>query len=251
MLVYRTAEKYKIPNHKKQFPNKFQITKNKSQSRSFCDFCGRQLCWWENVPVVSWVMQRGESKCCGKKLPTEYPLVEMIAGILILITNYQLLITNYNEVLRTIILIIVVTMLVFSAVFDMKYMILPDFSTIILSLGAIGLIIVSKDDPLPFIWGAIGGAVFLGLLHLITRGRGMGMGDVKLAIFMGLFLGWQKLIVAMYVAFIVGAVYGLWLIYGLKKSKKSQIPFGQFLILGTIVAWQFGQNVIKLLITNY
>jgi leader peptidase (prepilin peptidase) / N-methyltransferase len=79
--------------------------------------------------------------------------------------------------------------------------------------------------------------LFLLFLNLITKGKGMGMGDVKLAIFVGLFLGWPRILVAMYAAFIVGAVVGVGLILGKKVKRKSQIPFGPFLILGTAIAY--------------
>jgi len=79
----------------------------------------------------------------------------------------------------------------------------------------------------------------------------MGFGDVKLAIFMGLLLGWPKVMVAFYVAFIVGAGVSVLLMMLKKVKLRSAIPFGPFLILGTVLAWWWGDEIIKLLITNY
>lgn len=250
MLVYRTAEKYKIPNHKKKFPINFQIVKNKSQNRSFCDFCGKQLRWYENIPVLSWVVQNGKSRCCDMRLPMDYPIVELGMGVLFLVYGMRFLIYELNIVLWTIGLV-VITMLVFEMVFDTKYMILPDFSTVILIVAGVLRLLFESDNPLPYVYGAVGGWAFLLLLHIITKGKGMGMGDVKLVFFMGLWLGWQRLALAMYIAFISGAIAGLGVVVLGKRSTKTKIAFGPFLIAGTFIAWWWGESIIKYLIQNF
>jgi len=253
MLVYRTAIKYKLKSEK------FKI---KSKNRSFCDYCGKQLNWYENIPVISWLILKGKTKCCQKKLPLSYPIVELLMGVLfvfgcyILGFRFQTLdISNIFSLLTGLVLIInfvIIVFLVFSTVFDLKYMILPDFSTIILIICAVVLILGGfKGLFLQNFLTALIAAVFLLVLNLITKGKGMGMGDVKLAIFMGLFLGFPKIIVAFYVAFIVGAITGIFLMIFKKAKKKTQIPFGPFLILGTFVSWWWGEQIIKFLIFNF
>jgi len=138
--------------------------------------------------------------------------------------------------------------LVFSAVFDLKYMILPDFSTVILIILAVIFLFVETPCVASLqdnILSALVASGFLLILNLITKGNGMGMGDVKLAVFMGLFLGYPKTIIAFYVAFIVGAIWGLILMIFKKATKKSQVPFGPFMILGFFVAWWFGNLILK------
>jgi len=196
--------------------------------RSFCDFCGRQLNWYDNVPVISWLVLGGKSRCCGKKLPKQYPIVEMGMGILFCIT--------YKTELEIGVSLMMVTLLIFAVVFDLKHMILPDFSTYILII----LAAIFWHN-----WAAgIGSFLFLLLLHVGTKGKGMGFGDVKLALFMGLFLGWPKIILAYYIAFVVGSVIGLLLILLKKKKKNSMIPFGPFLILGTMIAYWWGDSIL-------
>lgn len=224
MLVYRTAVRYRLR----------KLIKQNSEERSFCDFCGKQLHWFENVPVVSWIIQDGKSRCCGKRLPSEYPAVEVITGGLFLLSfivwglSWQLMVG-----------MVAITLLVFSSVFDLKYMILPDFSTLVLIVLAL---IINWQNW----WIGLAAASFLLFLNLITKGKGMGMGDVKLAAFMGLLLGWPKIMVAMYAAFIVGAVVGVFLIVRGKIKKKSLIPFGPFLIGGTLLSWFWGDMVLKI-----
>ena len=126
-------------------------------------------------------------------------------------------------------------------------MILPDF--VVITLIIISFLGVVFDEPyiIPYLISAIVGSGFLLFLYLITKKRGIGFGDVKLAVFMGLFLGWPKIILAMYIAFIVGAIIGVIGIFLKKINKKSQIAFGPFLILGTIIVWFWGDQIINLI----
>lgn len=233
MLVFRTAEKYKL----------IKKGKHEQGKRSFCDFCGKQLRWYENVPVLSWVIQGGKSKCCDKKLPVTYPIVELTMGVL-LVLNFQFL--NFQNLFLLGVESLMITMLVFAAVFDIKYMILPDFSTGILVVCAVVLLLVTGDGVALNVISAVGGGGFLLVLYWMTKGKGMGMGDVKLAVFMGLWLGWPRIVVAFYVAFVAGAVVGGGLMLVKKLKRKSIIAFGPFLILGILVAWWWGEEIIKL-----
>lgn len=246
--VYRIAVRYKLM--------KRSFTSAWDDKWSYCDWCGRRLHWWENIPVISWLIQRGKSRCCGKKLPILYPIVEIVTGLLFLqipITkfqypnNYQLPITNYQTTLYLVISMAIVGFLVFSAVFDLKYMILPDFSTnslIFLALVYKLLMDVNANLMLAdVLWGVCLYGFFY-FLHILTKGKGMGFGDVKLAFVMGFFLGWPKAIVALYMAFIVGAIAGIIVIIFFKKKRKNRlIPFGPFMILGIMVAWWWGDII--------
>lgn len=231
MLVYRTAVKY-------------ELTKNKivNKKRSFCDFCGRQLKWYENIPVISWMIQKGRSRCCQKKLPILYPITEITTGLLFLIFSLKFEISNLNFFIG----LIIITLLVFLTVFDLKYLILPDFAVVTLIIISFLGVVFDEPNIIPYFLSGLAGGGFLWLLNLITKGKGMGLGDVKLAVFMGLFLGYPKIIVAFYVAFVVGAIVGIILMIFKKIKKKTQIPFGPFLILGTLVAWFWGSKIIEL-----
>ena len=190
------------------------------------------MSWSENIPIISWLIQKGKSRCCNKKLPFSYPLVEFFVGILFVLNyyfgnNYFF----YGEIV----------FLVFSFVFDLKYMILPDFSTLIL------ILLVLIDGQIN-IFAGIGSVVFLGILYLITKGKGMGLGDVKFAVYMGILLGWPKIVLAFYLAFIVGAIIGGLMLLVKKISRKAVIPFGPFLIMGTIISWWWGERIIDYLV---
>jgi prepilin signal peptidase PulO-like enzyme (type II secretory pathway) len=128
-------------------------------------------------------------------------------------------------------------------VFDAKYMILPDFSTTALFFLSIATLFANGKIS-EFVWyllAAVGSFCFIGFLYWITKGKGMGFGDVKFAGFMGLFLGIQSVVLAMYVAFIGGALFGLGLMIFGRAGRKTKMAFGPFLILGTIVAWWYAK----------
>ena len=267
MLVYRTAIKYKIKNTRSP-PEADQplAEKIKAQKRqkligkltkeakwSFCDYCGKPLSWFENIPVISWVLQGGRTRCCNRQLPIAYPLLELGMGG-VLISNFKFLISNDWLVAGNVIdmrlavvallEVVILTLMVFGAVFDAKYLILPDFS----NAWLLGLAVARWLLNWPLNWGyplagLVAGAVVLGL-YLITRGKGMGMGDVKYAPFMGMYLGLIGLAVGLYVAFISGAMYGVGLILSKKAKMKSVIPFGPFLIGGTVVSAWWGRIIM-------
>jgi prepilin signal peptidase PulO-like enzyme (type II secretory pathway) len=242
MLIYRTAERYEL-----KVCQAYKVHQVKNKNRSFCDFCGRQLNWYENIPVFSWLILKGKTKCCHKKLPLSYPILELVMGILFLIYGMMIMLRGGGASVQFALGMLIIVLLVFSAVFDLKYMILPDFSTIILIICSF-ILVATRHGALPEgIIAAVVSSGFLLILNLITKGNGMGMGDVKLALFMGLFLGHPKTIIAFYVAFIVGAVFGLILMIFKKANRKSQIPFGPFMILGILVAWWWGEKVIELI----
>lgn len=235
MAVYRTARRYGIINFKLRITN---------EKRSYCDFCGQQLKWYDNVPIVSWLIYGGKSRCCGKKLSLTYPAIEIITAILFLL-NFQFSIFNFQSILNYLILGI----LVFEAAFDFKYMMLPDATAwALIVLAAIKWAIAGF--PIDYLVSAIISAIFIFILHKIKiKGQeAMGEGDIFLAGFMGLFLGWPGIMVAFYVAFILGAIVGGSLILLKKVKKTNPIPFGPFLILGVVVAMWWGEAIIKLIL---
>jgi leader peptidase (prepilin peptidase)/N-methyltransferase len=219
---------------------RINIDKKIKSDLSICDYCGKRLNWWNNIPVLSFLFQRGKSQCCGKKLDWSYPLVELLTGFLFL-TNYCL---SANDYFTMIIVMVIIVLIVYSAVYDAKTMYIPDES--IYPLILLGLFFARDINSINHINSAIGASLFLYLLSLVKiRGKeGMGMGDVFLAIFMGLFLGYPNIIVAFYLAFIVGAIWGIFYLWILRKKKKeTMVSFGPFLLGGTLVAWWWGEGL--------
>lgn len=211
--------------------------------RSHCDWCKKPLRWFELVPIVSFILQGGRCLRCHKPLSIQYPLVELITalGFVWIFVNYPLtlsLLVSYYVLFSSLLVLFIS---------DLKYQILPDSMIVIGSLGALVILVLSPASLttlLPHLLSAAGSFAFLYIIWAVTRGRGMGFGDVKLAFLMGLLLGYPGIIIAFYGAFLTGAVAGVILILAGKKGWKSKIAFGPFLIFGTAVAVIWGHQIL-------
>ncbi len=211
--------------------------------RSYCPHCKHILGWQDLIPVLSFLILKGRCRYCKKKISLHYPLVEFFTGILfILVLHYaspNLLITGYW--------LLVTSFLIIIFVYDLKHYIIPD-KIIYSAIGITFLYRLFEIQNLKSITNptlaAFGAGAFFVFIILISKGHWMGVGDVKLAFFMGLFLNFPNILVALFLAFFIGAIIGIGLILAGKKTLKSKIPFGPFLVAGTFLAMFFGQMVI-------
>lgn len=210
--------------------------------RSLCPGCGTQIASRDNVPVFSWLLLRGRARCCGEPISPRYPLTELACGILFAATAA----VYWNDPAEAAIGMVLVTMLAAVTLTDLERRIIPNK---ILIVGAIlCLAIAAPTDPAGLPERVIAAAAAGGLLFaaaLIYPG-GMGLGDVKLAATMGLFLG-RAMGPAMLAALISASAVGLWLLarHG-AKARKMAIPFGPFLALGGIVGLLAGDGLLDL-----
>ena len=130
---------------------------------------------------------------------------------------------------------------------DMKTQILPDSMLVVALIGiAMRDVFTHYGLEITDVYAAAGACLFFFLLWLVTRGRGMGLGDVKLAFVLGLFLGFPLIVIALYAGFLTGATVGVILILAAKKTMKSKIAFGPFLLFGGVVAFVWGQQLVTL-----
>ncbi|MBI1919218.1 prepilin peptidase [Candidatus Microgenomates bacterium] len=225
--------------------------------RSFCPKCKKKISWQDNIPLLSFVLLGGKCRSCRSPISWQYPIVELLTGILftlIYLSKTSPLGSPFGhpwggfwELLFTLFIASSLLVIFFT---DLKYGIIPDkivFPLLILTI--IYLFIIPNSLFLSHFWSAIGAAAFFLLLNLVTRGRGMGLGDVKLAFLMGLLLGFPKIIVALYLAFLTGAAVSLILVLIGKKKFGQTIPFGPFLVAGTLIA-MFFNNVILNVVKN-
>ena len=198
------------------------------QGRSFCPKCRKKILWQDNIPLLSFILLKGKCRFCHSPISWQYPLVELATAFLtVFVANYYFSVFN---LFFTYVLIALFTS-------DLNYYTLPDkiiYPTIILTLifkGVSGLLA-----------GLTGAGFFLFLVWL-TRGKGMGLGDVKMACLMGLILGWRQLLVALYLAFLTGALAGVILILLGKKRFGEHVPFGPFLAGATWISLFFGEKI--------
>ena len=211
------------------------------KGRSYCPHCRHPLAWYDLIPVLSFIILRRRCRYCQKTISWQYPLVEIATGLLfLLIISYQLSIITYIYYL------IIACFLIVIFVYDLKKFIIPDkvlFPAIAISL--LYLIINNQLSIINYLLSALGAAVFFLVIYLLSKGKWLGFGDVKLAILLGLILGWPKILLALFLSFVIGGIIGVGLIVFLKKKLKSEVPFAPFLIIGTLIAFFWGQTIIN------
>lgn len=222
--------------------------------RSHCPHCKKTLKWFDLIPLSSFVFLKGKCRYCQQKISWQYPIVELATALsFLLIFNFkfpifnQFLISNFQflNILNFLFLIFVSCVLIIIFVYDLKHFIIPDkiiFPAILISSV---FILYTKYFILNTFFAAFLASGFFLAIVFLTRGKGMGMGDVKFAFLMGLILGWPNILLALFIAFMFGAVVGLALIFSKKKTLKSEVPFGPFLCIGTFLTLFYSEQIIN------
>jgi len=214
--------------------------------RSRCPSCGTQIAGYDNVPVVSWLILRGRCRHCGARISPRYPAVELLTA---LVFAAVVLVRGFDDDL--IIELPFVAALIALAGIDLDHKLLPNKIVYPLAAwGVVAVLIADRDDIVEHLVAGAGAFLFL-FLAVLAYPRGMGMGDVKLAGAMGIYLG-QSVIPAMLIAFLAGSVVGIAIIAreGAEARKKA-VPFGIFLALGGIVGVLAGPELIDVYETNF
>lgn len=226
------------------------------RGRSHCDHCGRTLQWYELIPLVSWLLQGGRSRCCKKRISLQYPLVEAATGfgfVGVYTVGFHGQLTPIVSFLASLVLLSS-----FFGIFvcDLKTELIPveflwgGFAASIFLHSPLLFSCVAHQGAscsllFSFILPALIGGLFFFLLWFFSKGKAMGDGDIYLAALIGLALGYPRTIIAYYAAFLTGAVVGVILILARKKRMRSHISFGPFLILGYGIACLVGPQVMQ------
>lgn len=209
---------------------------------SHCPVCGKSIRWFDNIPIISYIILKGECRDCGASIPIRYLIVESITAF-IYIYSY----IRYGLSLELLTFLIFTTSLIPIFFIDLKEMLIPD--TLSISGIIIGLILgVFRGIAVVSLIGAAVGAVYV--LIIIYLGKAiykrdvMGMGDVKLSAMIGAFVGWANFLLTILISSLLGSIYGIIQIRKGKSSMKSIIPYGPFLAIGGFITFLFGKWII-------
>jgi leader peptidase (prepilin peptidase)/N-methyltransferase len=212
--------------------------------------CNRSLAWYENVPVVSWVVLRGRCRTCHDPISVIYPIVEVITGVVFL-AAYELYALTPLTVVR---IAFACAMIVLFAI-DLRHRILPNVITIPgIVAGFIASVWLPPGWQSSLIGLLIGGGVLfaIGEVYYRTRGvEGMGMGDVKMLAMIGAFLGWPLMLLTLILASFSGAVLGAAMIVSGRGGTKAALPFGTFLAVGALLSAVAGQPIVDWYLAFY
>ena len=207
---------------------------------SHCTSCGTPVKPYDNLPLIGWLLLRGRCRACHEQISARYPLVEAVTAVLAVAVI--LVKSSPHDIALGLELVVV---LVPVALIDFDHRIIPNKIMLPAAIAAlvIGLITRPSGVPEQLIAGAAAGAFFL--LFAVAYPRGMGMGDVKLAAVLGLFLG-RSVAVALIVGVFVGAVVGgiVMARLGVAKGRKTAVPFGPFLAFGGVVGLLAGPTIV-------
>jgi leader peptidase (prepilin peptidase)/N-methyltransferase len=215
--------------------------------RSRCPSCGKQIAAYDNVPVFSWLFLRGRARCCGTSISPRYPLTELAVGLLFA----AVVLVLWDEPGQVALGLLFVSTLVAVTLTDLDLRLIPN--KILLVSALLGVAVVAGFDLGSLPERAIAAATAGGLLLLaaLAYPRGMGLGDVKLAALMGLYLG-RNVAPAIFVALLAGAIVGLAMIAreGAAARKKG-IPFGPFLAFGGVVGLLAGDQLLDAYLSTF
>lgn len=205
---------------------------------SHCMACGKKIKWYELIPVFSWLLLKGRCSGCKSPISAQYPLVEAVTGVL-----YASIYYRFGISVESLLYMSMTSALLALSVIDFRtYEIPQGFNIFLLIVGGLR-VATDLDNWLLYLIGFFAVSVFLLLIFLITGGRGIGGGDIKLMAVCGLILGWKLIIVA----FIVGCVLGsiLHLIRMAVKKEGAVLAFGPYLSLGIFIAAMWGEQILN------
>jgi leader peptidase (prepilin peptidase) / N-methyltransferase len=235
--------------------------------RSHCPKCNKQIAWHDNIPILSYLVLRGKCRDCHQHISVQYPLVEIACGVLFVLallhnfsaiggsafggqfsnTNFLstfnfLPSTFYLSLLRD---LVIISSMILVFIIDLKWYLIFDIT--VLPAAAV---VLAMNLFLGMSWqnllvsGIIGAGIFL-FQYIISKGKWIGGGDIRLGLFMGLALGWPNIIAAIMLAYIGGSIIGLALIGFGKKKWGSEIPLGAFLAPATIITLLWGEVIVE------
>ncbi|HSV94766.1 MAG TPA: prepilin peptidase [Spirochaetia bacterium] len=239
----------------------FRMSKGNSplSGRSMCPKCKHQLAWFYNIPLLSFLWLKGRCAYCKKKISLRYPLIESLTGVLfvwwfVVGFNFFQLVGSPWSFIQPVFWLIVGMVMLSIFMIDLFYMVIPfSLNLLLFSLALFyrvsltGFGIMQTKDLLLALLSGLGLCLLFVTLQKITKTikkvDGIGLGDIFLAPSLGLLLGWPRILPGVFSSFVFGAIVGLVLLLFGKKKIGQYLPFGPFLILGTIIALVWGETI--------
>lgn len=243
---------------------RLHIKKTFVHGRSFCPHCKHQLAWYDNLPLISYLVLKAKCRYCHKSISLQYPIVEFITGVLFLIVfvatvkqfnnlTIDLSLLSWYLVILLIRNFILTAFLIIIFLYDYKYYLILD-KVIIPAIGFALFfnIIVFLQNPIVNLWSSLASLLLAALLaggffllqFVVSKGKWIGGGDIRLGFLMGLILGWPNILTALVIGYLIGSVIGIALIIFGKKKMTSQVPLGTFLTVSTFIALLWGPQII-------
>jgi len=221
--------------------------------RSYCPKCKKKIKWFDNIPVISYFLLNGKCRSCKKKISSQYFIIELLTGI-----GFLLIFLNYQNYFASILLSILLVMYVMIFFIDLKHFIIPN----VLNFGVIFLaffknflpdlnLVLNQNIILSIIGGIVGYSLIWIIIYLyrtFKKIEGMGLGDAKLMAGIGLLFGWTSVPFVLFVSAVLGLLFVMPSLFKKKRSLKSEIPFGPYIITAGIIYYFFGEYLYNFIL---
>lgn len=228
-----------------RLPNKMSL----AYPPSHCTSCDYTLKWYDNIPVLSYIMLGGKCRGCKARISPRYMMVEIFNALLWVLSIFMFWELRVESIIYTCMTLVVASVLICVFFIDLEHMIIFNRFTVILAVCGLVAAGLNTDRWYDHLIGAAAGAVVFFAIYygaiLVLKREGLGFGDVKLAAAAGLLLGWQKLLLAMLIASVAGSVILLILRHARKDEQEKEYPFAPFIVVGMLFALFFGDPVIN------
>jgi leader peptidase (prepilin peptidase)/N-methyltransferase len=210
-------------------------------TRSHCRHCQKTIPWYDLVPLLSFILLKGKCRRCKEAISWQYPLVELSTAII-----FALLAWYFGQYWLVGMYALIYSVLVVVFVHDIKTQYVLDiFSWSLVVLSLVTGLIFFRYHLIDLLWGALAGGAVLGLLVAVSKEKWMGFGDVFIGASLGAILGGQKALLMIFLSFIIGSIYGLFLILLKKTSIKQSLPFTPFIIISSLISLLAGDYILS------
>lgn len=223
---------------------------------SFCPHCRHRLYAYDLIPIWSYFRLHGACRYCGEKISRRYPLIEFITGAIFVVVGWNFSFSYAFpfswESLDFFLRLVFASLLIIIFFFDLSHYLISDGCVFIgIVLAFFYRLILPEFSLIDGVIGAMFTGGFFGFLYLISSGKWIGFGDVKLGFFLGLFFGFTQSIVMLMIAYISGALVGVLMVLMHRKSLKGILPFGTFLALSSLVTLIWGEKLLDWYLGNF
>lgn len=215
--------------------------------RSYCEHCKATLKTVDLIPIFSFVGLSGRCRFCKKPISWQYPIVEAITGVLFASAFLSLANASQLSLINLFYFLFLIGTLIVVAVVDFKFSLIPTTFVYLASFLSLfyNYFFLSSELFINHVLTAFGAAVFFLLIVLLTRGRGMGEGDIIFAFLIGMVLGFEKTLVSLMLSFLIGALVALLLVAVGRKKFGETVPFAPFLALGLLISLFWGERILN------
>ncbi|MBU1202887.1 prepilin peptidase [Patescibacteria group bacterium] len=218
---------------------------------SKCLFCDHRLYPKDLVPLFSYLYLKGSCRYCRHRFSPQYPLVEFVTALAFVLIFYHFL-PQFNfyhlaavDILKVLNWWVIVSFLIIIFVYDFKYYLILDKVILPAALFAFVANLLLGFNPLNLLAAALVGGGFFLFQFVVSKGRWIGGGDIRLGALMGFILGWPHVLTALFLAYILGSIFSIFLLIKGRKDWGDKIPFGTFLTVATFVVMLYGQSLVN------